>query len=79
MTEVRERVQVEKLKVSIKEKLLNYHTYYLQQIKQSWDTVPAAAVVLAVEELEREGFLTVRMGRKNGTQLVLKAAEVERA
>jgi hypothetical protein len=74
MTELRERFQIDKMKVSIKGKLLEYRTYYLSEFKCKWTHIPDAAIGLAVEELEREGFLTVRAGKKNAVLLALKEA-----
>jgi hypothetical protein len=71
---VRETVQVEKLKVSLKEALLEYHTYYLSEFQNRWKHVPVDAVNQAVNELEKENFLAVRVGRKNAKMLVLQEA-----
>jgi len=70
----RETVQVEKLKVSLKEALLLYRTYYLSDFQNRWKHLPVAAIFQAVEELERENFLSVRIGRKNAKMLVLREA-----
>lgn len=74
MTELRERFQIDKMKVSIKGKLLEFKTYYLSEFKCKWTHIPDAVIELAVEELEHEGFLTVRIGRKNAKMLVLREA-----
>lgn len=74
MTELRERFQIDKMKVSIKGKLLEYRTYYLSEFKCKWTHIPDASILLAVEELEREGFLIVRTGKKNAVLLALKEA-----
>jgi|HubBroStandDraft_3_1064219.scaffolds.fasta_scaffold1250775_2 hypothetical protein len=71
---LRETVQVEKLKVSLKEALLEYHTYYLSEFQNRWRHVPESAVTQAVEELEKENFLTVRIGRKSAKMLALREA-----
>jgi hypothetical protein len=70
MTDVRERLLVEKIKVSLKSKLLDYGTYYLVQFKQGWDHIPNTVIGEAIRQLEAEKFLTVRTGRKGAVILV---------
>jgi hypothetical protein len=69
---VLEQVKVEKLKVSLKECLLNYHVYYLSDFQKRWKKIPAVFVVQAAEELQRENFLTIAVGHKGATLLRLK-------
>jgi hypothetical protein len=68
-----EQLKVEKVKVSLKECLLNYRTYYLAEFQRRWSRkIPATVVVLAMKELERENFLTIGSGRNGATLLRLK-------
>jgi hypothetical protein len=69
---VLEQIKVERLKVSLKECLLNYHTYYLADFQRRWKQVPAAFVTQAAEELQKENFLAISSGRNGATLLRLK-------
>jgi hypothetical protein len=70
---VLERLKVEKVKVSLKECLLNYRTYRLADFQRRWSKkIPAAFVMQAAEELQKENFLTIGAGRNGATLLRLK-------
>jgi hypothetical protein len=72
MTDLRERLQTDKVKLSLKSRMIEYRTFYLSEFLKQWRRVPAAVVVLAMEELERENFLTIGTGRYGATMLRLK-------
>lgn len=72
MTDLRERLQIEKLKCSLKSRLIEYRTFYLSEFQKQWKRVPAISCVMAMEELEKENFLTVGVGRNGATMLRLK-------
>jgi hypothetical protein len=70
MTNIREKVLVEKLKVSLKSKLLDLNTYYLSDFKHSWgNRASDVAIGEAIRQLEAEGFLSARVGRKGAVIL----------
>jgi hypothetical protein len=70
---VLEQLKVEKVKVSLKECLLNYRTYRLADFQRRWSkTIPATFVMQAAEELQNENFLTIGSGRNGATLLRLK-------
>lgn len=71
----REQLLIEKLKVSIKAKLLDVTTLYVSDFKNTWGSrANDVAIGEAVRQLEGENFLTVRTGRKGAVILVITEA-----